>query len=351
VKAWASSPVSRPSSAELRDGLEQALTRYSGADRRIAELKRRLSPYRSSFNLEEIDVTLEDGTRVPMIFKDLSREAMLRDARLARPDFLYQPRREIQTYRLVLARHALGTATCYGAVIDATRGRYWLFLERVPGLEIRHVGVFDAWQQAARWLADLHGRFAGSSALLRQAPALPLLRHDAGYYRVWMRRARGFAQRAARGPGRQTIEGIEWLASRHDAVVARLMRLPSTFIHGEFFACNVWIQGTGKDRRVCPVDWEMASVGPGLMDLAALSAGWSERKRSALALSYFDAMRRQRGGWSPSRDEFMAALDCCQLQLAIRMLGWSSAWSAPPQHAHNWLSEAVGLAERLQLRP
>jgi thiamine kinase-like enzyme len=26
--------------------------------------------------------------------------------------------------------------------------------------------------------------------------------------------------------------------------------------------------------RVCPVDWEMAAVGPGLIDLAALTAGW-----------------------------------------------------------------------------
>jgi hypothetical protein len=238
----------------------------------------------------------------------------------------------------------------YGAVIDAQRARYWLFLERVPGLEIRHVGVFDAWRQAARWLADLHGRFARRGTRLRHALELPLLQHDAAYYRVWMRRARMFAHRAAHGPRRQSLEGIEWLALRYEEVVRRLASLPSTFIHGEFFACNVWIQGSGKERRVCPVDWEMASVGPGLIDLAALCAGWSDRRRAALADTYYDALRRQRDGWSPTRDEFLAALDCCQLHVAVKMLGWSSSWEAPPQHSHNWLTEAVRLAERLGLR-
>jgi len=346
--ARAASAVSRPGTAELREGIERALTHHFGGSCRIAGIKRRLSPYRSSFNLEEVDVTLDDGTRVPMIFKDLSRDAMLKDARRARPDFLYQPRREIQTYRLVLARQDLGTATCYGAVIEPSRGRYWLFLERVPGLEIRHVGVFDAWQQAARWLAELHGRFVGAS-LPAESPELPLLRHDAAYYRIWMRRARGFADRAGKTSRQRSLKGIEWLALRHEAVVERLMSLPMPFIHGEFFACNVWIQGSGKDRRVCPVDWEMASVGPGLIDLAALCAGWSDRKRTALAFSYYDVWRRQRSHRLPSKADFLSALDCCQLQLAIKMLGWSSSWSAPPQHAHNWLTEAIRLAEGLGL--
>ena len=156
-----------------------------------------------------------------------------------------------------------------------------------------------------------------------------------------MRRA-GFADRAANLAAAVT-KGIEWLALRHEAVVERLISLPMTFIHGEFFACNVWIQGSGKDRRVCPVDWEMASVGPGLLDLAALCAGWSDRKRTALALSYYDVWRRQRNHRLPSKADFLSALDCCQLQLAIKMLGWSSSWSAPPQHSHNWLTEAIAL--------
>jgi hypothetical protein len=31
----------------------------------------------------------------------------------------------------------------------------------------------------------------------------------------------------------------------------------------------------------------------------------------------------------------------------VQWLGWSSQWSPPAQHAHDWLSEALALAERL----
>ena len=43
----------------------------------------------------------------------------------------------------------------------------------------------------------------------------------------------------------------------------RLVRLPRTLIHGELYPSNV-IVGRGHHReRVCPVDWEMAALGPG----------------------------------------------------------------------------------------
>jgi hypothetical protein len=30
-------------------------------------------------------------------------------------------------------------------------------------------------------------------------------------------------------------------------------------------------------------------------------------------------------------------------------LGWASRWSPPPEHAQDWLGEALGLAEKLGL--
>jgi aminoglycoside phosphotransferase (APT) family kinase protein len=58
---------------------------------------------------------------------------------------------------------------------------------------------------------------------------------------------------------------------------------------------------------VCPVDWEMAAVGPGLVDLAALSAGgWTAPEREALALAYYAALVPCEN-WPP--DAFLVALD------------------------------------------
>ena len=68
-------------------------------------------------------------------------------------------------------------------------------------------------------------------------------------------------------------------AARYDAVAEQLAALAPTFIHGEFYPSNVLVQQGGRTPRVCPIDWEIAAIGPGLLDLAALSVGkWTERR-------------------------------------------------------------------------
>jgi len=305
----------------------------------IAGLERRPSAYSSSFKMEELDVRLgprDGGRTLEMLFKDLGHQGMLDGARRAKPSFLYEPLREIETYRKILAPERLGTATCYGAVADAAAGRYWLFLEKVPGRELYQEGDLAVWQQAARWLAGLHSRFAGRDDLQPLARAAHLLIYGPDFYRYWIGRA------CAAQPA------LERLAERYDLVVERLAALPMTLLHGDFYASNVLVQETGEGNRICPVDWEMAALGPGLIDLAALTAGkWTEEERLALALAYYDALP------DPCRslDEpaFLKALDGCRLHLAVQWLGWAPGWSPPAEHAHNWLGEALGLADKLGL--
>jgi aminoglycoside phosphotransferase (APT) family kinase protein len=122
-------------------------------------------------------------------------------------------------------------------------------------------------------------------------------------------------------------------------------------IHGELYACNVIVGKTRERERICPVDWEMTALGPGLIDLAALSAGWVEDKQRALARAYFGAFWDGNGAAahkSLSLQELATDLDCCRLHLAVRMLGWSDDWKPPAEHAHNWLAEAKRISRRLQ---
>jgi aminoglycoside phosphotransferase (APT) family kinase protein len=103
--------------------------------------------------------------------------------------------------------------------------------------------------------------------------------------------------------------------------------------------------GEGEGLRVCPVDWEMAALGPGLIDLAALTAGgWTSDEREKLALAYHAALGSHE---TPPLDAFLVVLDYCRLHLAVRWLGWSQDWTPPPEHAQDWLGEALGLAEKL----
>jgi len=317
---------------ELRPALEGVLCRYFDRPCRVVGLDRVPSRYRSSFALEELAVRLDDGRALDILFKDVSPRGLSDEALAAKPAFLYDPRREIRTYVEALDPSRLGTAVCFGAVESSESGRYWLFLEKVAGKELYQVGEFGVWQQVAAWLSRLHRRFAPQVTSLQRT--IPLVNYDADFYRLWPKRALAFVGKSAPV---ETSRRLEKIASGYDRVVECLTSLPVTLIHGEFYASNVLVQETPTGLRVCPVDWEMAAVGPGLIDLAALSAGrWTPEQRAGLATAY-DA------------DMFLAAFEACRLHVAMQWLGWAGDWSPPPEHAHNWLNEVLTLAGQLDL--
>ena len=337
--------LSPPDTSELKLHLESRLGKHFGKRRSIVRLDRRLCPYTSSFRIDELDVWFEDGSEARLVLKDLSPEAMLEAARRVRPAFLYEPCREIQAYRWILPHGPQGTATWYGAVTDQNVGRYWLFLERIDGLELRHVGAFSAWERTARWIAQFHRSFP--AARVRQlAQHSKFLVHDREFYWRWLERAQRFVAK-----DRTTQRLLDRIARRYAPVVERLTSLPKTLIHGEFYASNVLIDRHAGKLRVCPVDWEMAALAPGLTDLASLTAGWSEKHQRDLTRAYWTATAEGAGAAKGRRlpHAFLVDLDCCRLHLAVRMLGWSESWSPPPQHTHNWLVDAVRVAERLRL--
>src|SRR6266511_4312995 len=144
---------------ELRTALEQVLSQYFGARRRVKKLRRRLSVYSSSYTIENLEVELDHGQRLRLVLKDLSPASLLLTAQQVRPHFLYEPRREIETYRKILHPQRLSTPICYGAIASPELERYWLFLERVSGPLLWQRGRMESWEQAARWLARLHTEF------------------------------------------------------------------------------------------------------------------------------------------------------------------------------------------------
>ncbi len=342
-----------PSAEEvLIRSLEAALKRFYGTPRSVARLARRISPYSTSFTLEELDVKLEDGTRLSLMCKNLGIDSLLPEARRVRPPFLYAPLREIQMYERVLDSGEMGTATFYGASCDAESDRYLLFLERVPSAKLCHVGDFAVWTHVARWLGGFHSRLSSRSSALRDD--VSLLEYDEKFYHRWLDRAsanldRNNAPTSAR-------RDIAWIRSRYAQVSRELGRLPRTIIHGEFYASNVLVQRLNSNSetsiycRVCPVDWEMAAFAPGLIDLAALVSGrWTAEQREHMAMAYYEASSTL-GEYALglSRGEFLRALEYCRLHLAVQWVGWSADWSPPDDQARDWLREAVAVARGLE---
>lgn len=270
-----------PTTSELQATLEHMLGNYFGESRAITHLTREPAANQSSFALEELTLCFEDETELTILFKDLSLSALLDKAHANKPDFLYDPLREIKTYEEILSQQKgfadkpIG-AICYGTLVDELHSHYWLFLEKVAGLELYQVAL-ETWQEVAQWLCKMHTHFAQQANLLTQHPHLLIYNSD--FYKRWLCRARNFVQHSETY-NEDSWQQIEWLAERYDRVVESLLALPVTFIHGEFYASNVLVQETADGWRVCPIDWEMAAVGPGLLDLAALIAGtWTEEEK------------------------------------------------------------------------
>jgi len=339
----------RPPRGEIHSALEEVIDRHFEGRRRLKGWHRRISLYSSSYPIENLRVELDRGVSLPMVLKDLSPASVLATAQRIRPHFLYHPHREIRTYCEVLAPLELGTATCYGAIVSPERGRYWLFLERVKGPLLWQVGRREIWREAARWLAGLHGANHGIMSSSSVGRLGHLERLDEGYYFQWLRRAEEYLQRRGAASDARTRRRFRTLVGGYDELVQRLMRLPVTLVHGEFYPSNIMVRRSRPGQRICPIDWELAAVAPGALDLAALtSGGWTEDDRRAMIRAYHESLVAVQGS-GVSFAELLEAVDCCRLHLSIQLLGWASDWSPPAQHAQNWLEEAFRLVDRLSL--
>jgi Ser/Thr protein kinase RdoA (MazF antagonist) len=320
--------------------LVELLNRQNGIGE-VIRLSRRAYRYATSAPLEELHVETGGGTELDLIFKDLSRDRLIGDAAATKPEFLHLPEREIETYQHILASEGIGPGF-FGAVAEPDAGRYWLLIEKVPGVELWQVGELSVWEDVAHWLGRFHSGFAARLDEMRAANP-HLLDLSVDWFRSWHRRAVDRLTDSADGRAvtlRSALGG-------YDEVADSLAALPRTFVHGELYPSNVLVVRE-TPLRISPVDWEMAAIGPGLVDLAALVGGWGEAERGRLTAAYVSG---RDGGSAQAGDA--AALDAdlarCRLHLALQWLGWSAGWRPPPEHDHDWLGEALELAEALQL--
>jgi aminoglycoside phosphotransferase len=291
----------------------------------------RRSAFATSHRLDEVDLRCADGAVIPLILKRSGPHDLLPEAEGMRPDFLVDHQREAFVYSAILARSSLDTPRFFGSR-DDPRGGSWLLIERVPGAQLCHVGDRTLWERSARWLARMHvelSRFVGSPAATR------LVHHDANFYHRW--RARAIALHP------DARERIIRSTRRWDEVVDRLVATPKTIVHGELYASNVLVDARAATARVCAIDWEMTSVAPAMVDLAALTSGWDDDVRRALVRAYHNELVAH--GGEPALDELESVLADCRLYLCLQWLGWARGWVPPDDQTNDWLGEALRLAD------
>lgn len=339
-----------PSHADVRALVEAGLEREGRGAAGVSRIDRRPSRYGTSHLLEEVDVVLEDGTRLELILKDVGPHGVLGEASRTKPRFLSSPSREIATYRWFLAPWGIGPRL-HAAQDEPELGRHRLLLGRVRGVELYQVGEISMWEKVARWLARFHLTFVDDLQGAGPARTERLLVYDRAFLGAWYDRAVAFSGSDPGATPEARRRLIEIRERRHE-YVDRILSGPATLVHGEFYASNVLVRSLddgGIDVR--PVDWEMAGIGAGLLDLAALVAGrWSPEARTRIANAYFEetSSSSHSGARGETRAAFFERLHCCRLQVALQWLGWAPGWRPPEEHSQDWLAEAIGVFDELE---
>jgi aminoglycoside phosphotransferase (APT) family kinase protein len=313
--------------------LDELVHQTFGAD--AASVTIRPFRYATTHAMTEVDVILADGSRRALLLKNLGVDQRLPEAKGNRPGFLDDPGREIHVYQSALGGLP-GIPTCFASQADERAGVWWLLIEKVPGVELWQIGELEAWCEVARWAAGLHQRpdRVDDDVLTR------LVSYDRAFFEHWPRRARRFAERWGRGRCRKLAEALRG----YDQIIDALVQLPRCFVHGELYPSNVLVdQATG---RISAVDWEMAGLGTGMLDLSSLVAGsWSDTERFTLVTAYHAALPL---GNRPPVEQLVEDLMRCELHRCIQWLGWAPNWEPPSEHRQDWLEVAISLAERVR---
>jgi hypothetical protein len=217
--------------------------------------------------------------------------------------------REPQSHRRGLAYESL----VYGSALVghrprnlgrfATGGTECLVLEYVDGARSLRGCGFDDYLRAMRWLGRFHQRHENLSS-----NGLTVYGRDT--FAGWIDGL--IAHRDAR-----ELPWVQDAARRLTGLLTPLLDAPLTLLHGEYFPGNILLVGD----NVYPVDWETAGIGPGELDLAAVTWGWDPASCRVLVMAY-DEERNQFQGDSTPAARLIAARGVVLAQLLAERRTW-----------------------------
>jgi Phosphotransferase enzyme family len=328
----AGAPAANGRNAEsLRAVLEDVLAPHLGTATRVASVASAPSRFAHRATAEILTVELERGGTLRLFRKELGREHGDHPDK-ARRD------REPMVYRELLSRAYLDTPRFYGSRWDARTGRHDLFLEYVDAWSLKYHDL-DQWATAVRRLAALHAAFARQGGALARHDFL--LRLDGSYLGAWAARAVATAGEASAALGRR----LERVVADHRQIAELLTSQPLTLVHNDLAPKNAIADVSSSPTRICFVDWEMAGVGCGLLDLAHLMHGLSPRDEERLRAAYCSELGG--AGLLPSGRRLRRVLDACALHNAVYRVAHAQEWGIQPRTVARWVDEIADLRKAI----
>ncbi|MEM0907416.1 MAG: phosphotransferase [Pseudomonadota bacterium] len=181
--------------------------------------------------------------------------------------------REMHFYRDIAPGLHIGIPKCYLALGDGERGGAvcvledggkWQPVEQTEGMSVPHATT------AVDMIAKLHARWWNRPEL-HKLDWLPdtLWGRDNAFEEAWP----GFIESYASVLSPEEVLIGEQLAALQGALQAALDQRPQTFIHGDFRAGNMFVDGPDPDRPILIFDWQVVARGMGATDPARLICG------------------------------------------------------------------------------
>lgn len=311
--------------SNLRRTVEQVLTDALGRPVRVAVLKREPSPFATVFPAKVLSVSLQGGEAMQLFVKYLGSEQADHPEKQRRD-------REVRIYEALLQDDGLPVIRYYGSRWNKTTRRREVFLEHVNDWNLKYQDI-EHWFTAARRLAQLHAHFAAQAKRLRACDFL--LRFDVVYFQQWAHRALAVvAERSAELGAR-----LRQIVRHYDRVAETLTRQPATLVHNDLSPKNVIADRSCNPARICFVDWEMAGVGCGLLDLVHLKYGLDPLNDQKMRETYYEGLAGT--GLLPASPEALSSLlAACELHKTLYRLWRSSVWQKPIDAVAQWVAEA-----------
>jgi len=289
------------------------------------------APASTSYAARRLMLDLANGCTLDVFLKDFDASPHAADVAL------WRGARERYVYERVLAGRDLGTPELYGAVWeDETSGRHWLLLEFVQGRTLRQSPIED-WIAAAGWLGRLHGTIAGREAELAR-PGILVNYHDAYF--------RDMAERALQAVGSRSGSLHRRLAAALDgygAMIERFCASRPTFVHGSYRPKNILVGTWAAPVRICPVDWELAAIGPQLHDLACMANEVDHRPTIERFCEAYVRGADAFGLAVTGTDEMLAELDRLRLHRVLRSLARAAEWAYPDSAVTKLVAKAESI--------
>lgn len=285
---------------------------------------------RGWYDAYTVAVHLDDGARYKLFLKDFGAP------RADKGDMAARRERERCLYARLLRPDDDGTARFYGADWDDGLGRYWLLLEYVEGTPVRQLDL-QTWCRAAAWLARFQ---AASRARSDPAASCRLVLHDEGFFldvAAGAVRAVSLWSAAEGARLRELLGGYgRWLD--------HLLDQPPTLVHGAYLPVQILAAGNAGDR-LCPLDWELAGLGPAVYDLGFLAYGFSGEERHALLAAYRDEAARV-GLAVP--DDLSGRVACVEVHRTLAALGHSVERGYSDQAIGEYMAILEALMDRAE---